>query len=58
MRYAYWTGIKSREAAEDALEHALCAGDVSLAERPEIESYRVTAPNGGYRIRYKITQQH
>lgn len=55
MRYAYWVNIKTFDAAQAALEDAYADGDILAGEKPDIEAYRVTAPNGGYVTRYRIT---
>ena len=53
--YDYATGYRTAQAAEAALDDAFATGDVVAGERPQIHAYKVTAPNGGWRYRYRIT---
>lgn len=55
MRYDFQRGLKSRDAATDALETAYANGDVVQCQRPEVEPYSVTLRDGSKARRFKIT---
>lgn len=56
MRYDYHTGLRSQEAALDAIEAAYATGDISRCEQPRAEPYKVTERGTGRSLRrWKIT---
>lgn len=57
-RYTYAWPYKTAEAAADALDDMLAEAEVSMAERPRIEPYRVTQLDTGRAVtRYRITME-
>lgn len=57
-RYHYHTGFRTRDAAEEALDDALAAGEISEGEWPKIEPYADFRQFDGGRITlYAITLQ-
>jgi hypothetical protein len=57
-RYDYHTGLKSRQAALDAMDDALSESEISASECPKIEPYQITTTDGRKLDRWKITLAH
>ena len=54
-RYDYHTGLRSYQAALDAIDDAMSEGEISASELPQVETYYCTTRDGRQVQRWKIT---
>jgi hypothetical protein len=54
MTYSFHYGLKSHQAAVDAMHDAIAAGELSMGERPQIHTYYATTSDGRQVQRWQI----